>query len=148
MVVTVYRIDSFQTAPRPYEGHYRHSAVHLTSQRKTVQLLQGDYIFWAEGSAYKRSLVELLEPESEDSYFAWNAFDAVLQQKEWYADYRWEDEAEKVLQAHPEIRRSLEARKAADPGFAADAAAQLLYVYRQSRWYEPAHMRYPVFRVE
>ncbi len=148
MLVTAYHIDSFQTAPRPYEGHYRHGAIHVTPQRSRIRLLKGDYIFWLEGSSYKRSLVELLEPEGEDSYFAWNFFDAVLQQKEGYSDYRWEDEAEKVLQEHPEIREALDARKGADPAFAKDAAAQLLYVYRQSRWYEPAHMRYPVFRIE
>jgi hypothetical protein len=148
MVVTAYHIDSFQTAAKPYEGHYRHSAVHVTPQRIKVQVLKGDYVFPLQGNMYKRSLVELLEPENEDSYFAWNFFDAVLQQKEWYSDYRWEDEAEKVLRGNPEIRKSLEAKKAADPEFAKDAAAQLLYVYRQSRWYEPAHMRYPVFRVE
>lgn len=148
MEVTAYRIDSFQTSPRPYEGHYRHFATHVTPQRTRVQLRKGDYVFLVDGNPYKRSLVELLEPAGDDSYFAWNFFDAVLQQKEWYSDYRWEDEAEKVLRDQPEIRKALDAKKAADTAFAKDAAAQLLFVYRQSRWYEKEHMRYPVFRVE
>ena len=33
------------------------------------------------------------------------------------------------------------------PAFAADARAQLQFVYRRSPWYEPAHMRYPVYRI-
>jgi len=56
--------------------------------------------------------------------------------------------AERELRDHPEIRAGLEARKRADPAFAGDAAAQLFYVYKHSRWYEAAHMRYPVYRIE
>jgi hypothetical protein len=90
----------------------------------------------------------MLEPEGEDSYFAWNFFDAILQRKEGYSDYRWEDVAAKELRDHPEIKSGLEALRQSDPAFAKDAAAQLFYVYRHSRWYEPAHMRYPVYRIE
>jgi hypothetical protein len=56
--------------------------------------------------------------------------------------------AAQELRDHPEIKAGLEAEKRNDPAFAKDAAAQLFYIYRHSRWYEAAHMRYPVYRIE
>jgi hypothetical protein len=34
-----------------------------------------------------------------------------------------------------------------DPAFAKNASAQLNWVYKQSPYYEPAHNRYPVYRI-
>jgi hypothetical protein len=89
----------------------------------------------------------MLEPTGDDSFFSWNFFDAILQQKEGYSDYRWEDVAAEYLASHPELRNQLEERKKSDPKFAASASAQLNFVYRNSPYYEPAHLRYPVYRL-
>ena len=145
--VTAYSIDSFKTGATPYEKHYKHTAIHVMQTRVRIKALKGDYIIPANQPAC-RFLIEMLEPEGEDSYFAWNYFDAILQRKEGYADYRWEDVAAQEIHDHPGIKAGLEAQKQADTAFAKDAAAQLLYVYRHSRWYEAAHMRYPVYRIE
>ena len=75
-------------------------------------------------------------------------FDAILQQKEGYSDYRWEDVAAQFLKDHPDLRKLLEMKKKEDATFAKDAAAQLRFVYQHSPWYEPEHLRYPVFRIE
>jgi hypothetical protein len=91
--------------------------------------------------------MEMLEPQGEDSYFAWNFFDAILQQKEGYSDYRWEDIAAEVLKDNPAIQKALDTKKASDPKFAANASAQLDFIYKQSPYYEPVHLRYPVFRL-
>jgi hypothetical protein len=148
LLVTAYHIDSFKTSPGPYEGHYKHTGVHATPTKVRAKFLKGDYVFSTIGNPYRRFLIEMLEPEGDDSYFAWNFFDAILQRKEGYSDYRWEDVAAAELRDHPEVKAGLEARKREDPAFARDAEAQLFYVYRHSRWYEAAHMRYPVYRIE
>ena len=111
-----------------------------------IKFLKGDYMIYT-GQAADRFLIETLEPGADDSYFSWNFFDAILQQKEGYSNYRWEDVAAKYLTEHPEVRAELEARKKSDEKFAANANAQLDFVYRQSPYYEPAHMRYPVFKL-
>ena len=145
--VTAYTIDSFKTGSAPYEGHYKHSAIHATSHRITMRFRKGDYLI-PVNTPDRRFLIESLEPESEDSYFAWGFFDAILQRKEGYADYRWEDVAARVLQDHPDIKAALDAARAANSAFAQDAAAQLLFVYTHSCWMEPEYMRYPVYRIE
>jgi hypothetical protein len=148
MEVTAYTIDSFRTAPNPYEGHYRHTDIHATPHRVKMHFHAGDYLVDLIEHPFRRFIVETLEPEGEDSYFSWGFFDAILQRKEGYSDYRWEDVAAEELRQHPDLKAAFEREKASNPEFAKDASAQLFYVYRHSRWYEPAHMRYPVYRIE
>jgi hypothetical protein len=94
-----------------------------------------------------RFLIETLEPQAEDSYFAWNYFDAILGQKEGFSGYAFEDIAADHLKTNSEMKLKLEQRKATDTAFANSARAQLNFVYQNSKWFEPDYLRYPVFRV-
>src|SRR6202012_3280989 len=142
----VYHIGEFQSAPRAYEKHHKNTAIHVTAGVQQIQFLKGDYVIPTDQPA-RRFLVEMLEPTGEDSYFAWNFFDAILQQKEGYSAYRWEDVAASWLKEHPEVRQALEDKRRSDTAFAQNASQQLAFVYRHSPYYEPAHLRYPVYRV-
>lgn len=145
--VEVSRVVDFRTATRSFEKHYRQSGIRMSQQTEKIKFLKGDYIIYT-GQAADRFLIETLETGTDDSYFSWNFFDAILQQKEGYSNYRWEDVAATYLNQHPELRAELEAKKKADEKFAASANAQLDFVYKKSPYYEPAHMRYPVFRLK
>jgi hypothetical protein len=144
--VEAYHIDQYQSSPRAYEKHHRNSAVRLSTSIQQIHFLKGDYII-STNQANRRFLAEMLEPAGEDSYFSWNFFDAVLQQKEGYSDYRWEDIAARWLTEHPDLRDKLEEKKKTDSAFARNAQAQLDFVYKNSPYYEPEHLRYPVFRL-
>jgi hypothetical protein len=145
--VTAYRIASYKTSPRAFEKHYRQSDIQLETTTQTVQLLKGDYLISLAQPA-RRYLLEVLEPLGDDSFFSWNYFDAILQQKEGYSDYRWETVAADWLEKNPALRQQLEEKKKADPAFAGNSSAILNWVYKNSPYYEPAHLRYPVFRIE
>lgn len=145
--VDAYHIDDYKTQQRPYEKHYHHNDVKVTANKQSIKFLKGDYIIYT-GQTCDRFLVETLEPTGDDSYFSWNFFDAILQQKEGYSNYRWEDVAGPYVQQHPEVMKLLEDKKKEDPKFATSANAQLDFVYKHSPYYEPAHLRYPVYRVE
>lgn len=144
--VEVSKISDFRTATRSFEKHYRQSGVKLVTDMQKIQFRKGDYLIYT-GQDADRFLFETLEPGTDDSYFSWNFFDAILQQKEGYSNYRWEDVAAAYLKEHPELRAELDAKKKADEKFAANASVQLDFVYKQSPYYEPAHMRYPVFKL-
>jgi hypothetical protein len=143
--VEAYRIEDYQTRTRAYEKHYQHYNIKVSNSKQRVVFLKGDYIIYT-GQRADRFIVEMLEPTNDDSYFAWNFFDAILQQKEGYSDYRWEDVAALYLKQHPEIRAELEERKKTDKQLA-PASAQLEFVYKRSPYYEKEHLRYPVFRL-
>ncbi|MGI4831843.1 MAG: M14 family metallopeptidase [Janthinobacterium lividum] len=143
----VYALEDYQTSPRAYEGHYPHSQVKLTAARQSLTLPAGTYLaVLAEQGPAKRYVVEALEPQATDSFFAWNYFDSILQQKEHYSDYVFEDLAADFLTQNPAVRQQLAAAKQADPALAASGAAQLEWVYQHSPWREPSYRRYPVIR--
>ena len=145
MEVEVYHIDDYKSAVRPYEKHHKNNSVKVSVEKKQLQFLKGD-LFIPMTQAANRYITEMLEPTGDDSFFAWNFFDAILQQKEGYSDYRWEDVAAEVLKNNPVLQKSLQDKKEADSTFASNASAQLDFIYKNSPYYEPAHLRYPVFR--
>ncbi len=144
--VEVYRIEDYQASARKYEGHHMNTGVKISSSRKKVFFRKGDWHIPMNQVA-NRFLVETLEPHAEDSYFAWNYFDAILGRKEGYSAYAFEDIAADYLEKNPELRQKLAQRSAADTAFAKNTAAQLNFVYENSPWIEPAFRQYPVYRV-
>lgn len=144
--VETYHIDDYKSLLQPYEKHHKNYAVKISSSNQNIQFLKGDYIIPTNQMA-NRYIIEMLEPTGDDSFFAWNFFDAILQQKEGYSNYRWEDIAADVLKNNPELKQKLEAKKQSDSKFAKDASAQLNFIYKHSPYYEPAHLRYPVYRL-
>lgn len=143
-----YTVQDYKTTPRPYEGHYLHSQVKLSTLTSPLLTLpQGAYLaVLAEQGPARRYLVEALEPQATDSFFAWGFFDSILQQKEHYSDYVFEDLAAEFLTKNPGVRAQLEAAKKADPTLAASGPRQLEWVYQHSPYAEPGYLRYPVVR--
>ena len=145
--VNAYHIESLKSLPKAYEKHHRNYQVVVSDKKEKIQFLKGDYIIKLNQSA-NRYLTEMLEPTGDDSFFSWNFFDAILQEKEGYSEYRWNDIAVQYLKDHPELNNQLQAKKQSDSSFAKNASAQFEFIYKNSPWYEPAHLRYPVYRVE
>ncbi|MCY2688042.1 M14 family metallopeptidase [Salinimicrobium sp. TH3] len=146
MVVEVYTIKNYETRENTYEGHYPHSNVEVETNRQKVNLRKGDVFIPIKQKAAKY-LMATLEPEASDSFFNWNFFDSVLQQKEGFSPYVFEEIAREFLDDHPEIEEEFMAKKTSDPEFAANWYAQLAWIHKKSEHYESSHLRYPVFRV-
>lgn len=144
--VDAYHIDEYKSLPRPYEKHHKNSGVKVSVMKQNMKFLKGDYLILMNQPA-NRYIIEMLEPTGDDSFFSWNFFDAILQQKEGYSDYRWDGVAAEVLLKNPELKKKLEEKKATDPKFAANGPAQLDFIYKNSPYYEPGHNRYPVYRL-
>ncbi|MCH2232893.1 MAG: hypothetical protein MK078_01485 [Crocinitomicaceae bacterium] len=141
-----YRIREFNTRPNPYEGHYLHTSVEVEKFKKITNWRKGDYVIYTRNKNL-RFIVETLEPHAPDSYLAWNYFDAILQQKEWFSAYVFEDEAAQILKDNPQIKDDFEKKKASDSEFEESAFAQLYYLYQKSGHYEPTHNLYPIGRL-
>lgn len=144
--VESYKIADFKTVPSAYEGHYIHRNTTITSKIVKVAFSKGDYLVPTNQKGVKY-LLEAFEPEGVDSFFNWNFFDPILQQKEHYSDYVFEDTAAKLLKDNPALKAELESKKQTDPEFAKNPEAQLEWIYKHSAYYEKAHLQYPVYRV-
>ncbi len=144
MDVMAWYIDSLQTVPNPYEGHYLHYNVATTERKIKKACKAGDYII-ETGTAQDRILAETLHPRAVDSFFAWGFFDIILQQKEGFSPYVFEEEAAQMLEDNPELKQQFLAYQTENnPG----AFEQLKWLYMRSQHAEEAFMRYPVYKVD
>ncbi|MDZ4810535.1 MAG: M14 family metallopeptidase [Bacteroidota bacterium] len=142
--VKVYRIDDYKTAARQNEMHHRNNEVKLLESIQKMKFSKGDYYIPLNQVA-NRFLIETLEPQTEDSYFSWNFFDAVLGQKEGFSGYSFEDIAAEYLKTNSDLKNKLEQRRVSDTAFAKSATAQLNFVFQNSPYFEPVNLRYPVY---
>ena len=142
----MYYIGDYHTPARPYEGHYLHSEVKLNPVNMKVKYYAGDYVVYTN-QPLNRYIVETLEPQGVDSFFAWNFFDSILGEKEYFSDYVFEDVAAELLKNDPALKKKLDTAKLDNPKLANSAQAQLNFVYRNSPYFEKTYMRYPVGRL-
>ncbi|MCB9296359.1 MAG: M14 family metallopeptidase [Lewinellaceae bacterium] len=138
-------IEDYKTVDGPYEGHYLHYAVQTREQRLRRPFRKGDYVVFT-GQPASRYIVETLEPRGADSFFAWNFFDGILMQKEYFDGYIFEDTAAELLRSDPALRQALERKRQEDEEFAKSARAQLDFIYKRSPFFEPTYRLYPVGR--
>lgn len=146
MEVESYRIGAYKTYPNSYEGHYPHYETEVESSKVRRQFQQGDILVPTDQYGI-RYILEVLEPMAPDSFFNWNFFDPILQRKEGFSPYVFEDLANEILESNTVLRDSFYARKERDKTFNDDAQAQLNWIYRQSDYYERSHLQYPVYRI-
>ncbi|MEO5673933.1 MAG: M14 family metallopeptidase [Chitinophagales bacterium] len=142
----VYFIDDYKSSPNAYEGHHVNSEVRLHSEKQMVQFFTGDYVIFPDQSC-NRYIVEMLEPEAPDSYFAWNFFDPILMEKEYFSDYVFEDLAAELMNTDAALKKLFDEKKISDPELAKNPQAQLHFIYQHSKYFEKSYRRYPVVRL-
>ncbi len=145
--VQAYYIEDYKTVAQPYEQHYLHRNVKVKKVPQSLSFLKGDILVPCN-SEHDYFIMSVLEPQAIDSYFSWNEVDAVLQQKEGFSDYVFEDLALQLLEQDAQLKSDFEAKRKADEQFAKHAEAQLDFIYKRSPYYEKSHKRYPVYRIE
>jgi hypothetical protein len=143
----VYRIQSVTSRVMPYESHMFHEQITLETQTGEVTASAGDY--WLDlAQINARYAVETLEPQAHDSFFRWGFFNSVLEKKENFSDYVFEDTALDMLQTEPGLQAKFDAWKIQNPALLLDQKAVLGFIFAHgARCHEPSCMRYPVLRV-
>lgn len=142
--VQTYRIKKVISRATAYEGHMFHDEVELTKQTETIHARAGDYLL-SLNQKNARYAVETLEPQAHDSFFRWGFFNSVLEKKEAYSDYVFEDTAFEMLQQEPELKEKFDFWKEANPALLSDQTAVLNFIYANGKRYcEPEWRRYPV----
>ncbi len=88
----------------------------------------------------------LLEPESDDSFFAWGFFAEVLSRVEYMEPYAIAPMAERMLATDPALKAEFEKKLKDEEGFAASPLRRLQFFYERSPFYDQAYLLYPVGR--
>jgi hypothetical protein len=144
---TVYLITNYEHARNPYEGHYPNNSAELNEVTEDITVRGGDYIVPTDQPGL-RYIMEVLEPQGPDSFFTWNFFDAILQQKEYFSPYIFEELAPGILNENPDLKNNFEERIKADSVFANSPFQQLNFIYQNSKYREKDFMRYPVYKIK
>ena len=140
----VYRIESVTSRPDAYEGHLFHDEVSLSTHTEMMAARAGDYLLDLD-QPQARYAVETLEPLAHDSFFRWGFFNSVLEKKEHFSDYVFEDTAAQMLRDEPALRLKFEQWKLAHPELLSDGQAVLGFLFAHGqRHREPEWRRYPV----
>jgi hypothetical protein len=142
-----YHIASVRSRANAYEGHMYHDEVKLEARTASFTVQPGDF-FIPLKQANARYAVETLEPQAHDSFFRWGFFNSVLEKKEAFSDYVFEDLALEMLETEPELRAKFEAWKAANPDLLAQQDKVLGFIFEHGKRHaEPEWRRYPVLSV-
>ncbi|KIQ25214.1 peptidase M14 [Variovorax paradoxus] len=140
----VYRIERVASRPAPYEGHMFHDEVTLVAHTEAVHARAGD-VWISLDQPKARYIVETLEPQAHDSFFRWGFFNSVLEKKEGFSAYVFEDTASRMLQEEPALKAAFEAWKKSNPDKLSDPREVLGFIFAHGRRHaEPGWRRYPV----
>jgi hypothetical protein len=140
----VYRVQSVTPRANAYEGHMFHDEVVLATHTERFQARAGDVLVPLD-QPNARYAVETLEPEAHDSFFRWGFFNSVLEKKENFSAYVFEDTALQMLEDEPELKRLFEQWKADHPEKLTDPQAVLGFLFAHGRRHaESGWRRYPV----
>jgi len=146
ILVEVNHVDDFKTVNAPFEGHYLHYNTSIKKSTEKITFKKGD-VHISTNQKGVRFLLETLEAEATDSFFNWNFFDTILQQKEGYSSYVFEDIAEKLLIENPLLKSKFEEKFKTDTSFVKNPKWQLDFIYENSPHFEKAFQLLPIFKV-
>lgn len=144
--VPVKIITNVDFSRRPYNGHFQHHNVRYRIEEQLIRFYAGDY-YIPLNQYCNRYLIEALEPDADDSWFSWNFFDGILDQREYFSPSTFEKKAAAVLQNDPVLESDFRQRVASDSAFAANRYLQLRYIYDHSPYHEKSYRRYPVYSI-
>ena len=142
--VDTIRFTGFSTSP-PGEGRVPFTATGLRHERRTEMYPPGS-VRVATDQPLGALVTYLLEPESDDSFFAWGFFTEILQRVEYMEPYAIAPMAERMLESDPQMRAEFEKRLTDDSAFAESPLRRLQYFYERSPFYDDRYLLYPVGR--
>jgi hypothetical protein len=154
MAVTLYRMDEVKVAGgfEPdraaaneipgYEGHLLVSGVANPLER--MQTFAAGSVLIDVDQPLGVLAINLLHPQSPDSFWAWGFFNATLVAAEEPEEYVMEPMARKMLAESPALKVEFEARLKNDKAFADSPSARLHWFYQRTPFYDVNAFVYPV----
>jgi murein tripeptide amidase MpaA len=142
--VDMIRLAGFR-ASAPSEGRVPMSATGFAHEQRTETFPPGS-VRVSTDQPLGALAAYLLEPESEDSFFAWGFFTEILQRVEYMEPYAIAPMAERMLANNPPLKAEFEKRLQEDAAFAASPLRRLQFFYERSPFYDDRYLLYPVGR--
>lgn len=147
LTVNAYYIENLVWARRSSNGHFFHSEFDTRTEEQSIKYYAGDYVIPVNQKC-NQLIVNQLEPIGMDSYFRWNFFDNILENREWFSPHPvLEEKMVAYMQKYPEVRKMLDEAISEDPKMGKSRSAQMRFLY-DNIWFNKWVNRYPVTRIE
>ncbi|MDX2144287.1 MAG: M14 family metallopeptidase [Rhodospirillaceae bacterium] len=143
VTVDMLRLPDAKPASQPFEGRFGIDPGKPVRETRNVDFLPGTMRVPTDQPLGNLAMV-LLEPQSEDSFFAWGFFPEILQRTEYAEGYVMAPLAERMMAADAKLKAEFEAKLAAEPDFAKNPSARLSWFYARTPYYDDAYLLYPV----
>ncbi len=143
--VEKYKFFNVKFDSLPYEGRQRVNFEIETFKEEVI--LDREMIYIPTNQRAVRVIVNLLEPQSVDSYVKWGFMNQIFERKEYYEDYVMERVAAEMLAEDPELKNEFESKLKIDETFRNDPRARLDFFYKRSPYYDRQKNIYPILRV-
>ncbi|OYU94878.1 MAG: hypothetical protein CFE21_14445 [Bacteroidetes bacterium B1(2017)] len=140
-------IKQIKHSNNPYEGHFVHSGMACETRRMEIQFYAGDLLIPTHQKGI-RYLMEVLSPQTADGFMAWNFFDPILNEKEGFSDYAFEEDAKYFLETDTVLAQKFEDWKTQNPEKLMSKYEVLGFIYKNSPYYEKEHLRFPVYTLD
>jgi hypothetical protein len=141
--VEMLRLPHAQVGQSPAEGRTRVDAGEPLRMRRSEWMPAGSVRVPTDQPLGDLAMI-LLEPQSEDSLFAWGFFNEILQRVEYIEGYAMAPLADQMLANDPALRAEFEAKLASDPAFASNPDARLAWFYARTPYADDRYQVYPV----
>jgi hypothetical protein len=127
------------------EGHIPISAGGYVHAQRTETFPPGS-VRVPSGQTLGLLAAAMLEPESAESFLAWNFFPGMLQRTEYIEGYVIAPMADAMLARDPKLKAEFLAKLKTDRKFAKDGQARLQWFYERTPYYDDRYLLYPVGR--
>ena len=141
--VEMLRLEGFKPGA-PGEGRMTYAATGLKREMRMETFPPGS-VRVSTDQPLGALIATLLEPESEDSFFAWGFFAEILSRVEYMEPYAIAPMAEQMLANDPKLKAEFE-EKLKDETFAKSPLRRLQFFYERSPFYDERYLLYPVGR--
>ncbi|WP_141732623.1 M14 family metallopeptidase [Oligoflexus tunisiensis] len=142
---SAYRITDVKLANSSYEKHQR--AEYKGQWSPSQERISAGSLWVPIAQPNVILLMQLMEPESSDSFLAWGYLNEIFERKEYMEPYVAEQVAQEMLK-DPAVKQEFEKRLAEDPDFAKSPQARLDFFYRRHPSFDERLNRYPILRLE
>ncbi|MDP1736643.1 MAG: M14 family metallopeptidase [Caulobacter sp.] len=145
VTLSMARLSAPKLAARANEGRVGIDPGPVVWETRTVTLPAGS-VRVSTDQPLGELAVLLLEPQSDEGFFAWGFFPEILQRTEYIEGYAIAPLAQRMLDADPQLKAAFEAKLAAEPAFASDPDARLAWFYARTPYFDDHYLLYPAGR--
>lgn len=144
ILVEKYKFTNENFSDKPYEGKQQ-VTFSVIPFYENIKVPKGTFVIFTNQRTL-RVVVNLLEPQSPDSFIRWGFFNSFFERKEYAEPYVMEPIAKQMLKDDTKLSNEFYAKIDSDESFRNNPLDRLDFFYRNSPYFDKCEKVYPIMR--